>query len=72
MPLRNCQVKYIECLAQPIAFSAAINLDIFEFGYRLFQYWNDSENRNDGKIVSVLVIQVQILDLAFSHWDNDQ
>ena len=33
MPLRNRQVKYIECLAQPIAFSDAIYLDRYEFGY---------------------------------------
>ena len=53
MHLEIVKWKYIECLAQLIAFSAAIYLDRFEFGYRSFQYWNDSENRNDGKYGSL-------------------
>ena len=39
--------KYFEFLAQPIELSAAIYFDRFELGYRIFQYWSDSENRNN-------------------------
>ena len=35
--LRNRQKTCIECVAQLIAISAAIDLDRFEFSYRSFQ-----------------------------------
>ena len=41
--LRNRQEKYFERLAQLLGLSAAIYLDRFELGYRIFQYWSDSE-----------------------------
>ena len=43
----------IECVLQLIAISAAKDLDRFEFGYRSFQYWSDSENRNSEKYGSL-------------------
>ena len=46
---KSSRKKYFECLAQLIALSDAIYLDRFEFGYRSFQYWSDSENRNSEK-----------------------
>ena len=40
---KSSRKKYFERLAQLVGLSAAIYLDRFELGYRIFQYWSDSE-----------------------------
>ena len=49
----NIDIQYCYALRNCQAFSAATYLDIFEFGYRSFQYWSDSENRNNEKYGSL-------------------